>query len=203
MQNDSDISGQFDLADLESKAEPVDPQSTLGQRVSRLVDDLQRKEIRVKICEADLAQAKADVKSIEEDLLPKLLAEIGSDGFTTSNGVTVEVKEDVHASLPKEDLVRRHAGLKWLADNGHGAIIKHVTTASFAKGDAATARAFSAYVEAFERRALISVETAEDVHHATLAKLVREQRAEGAELPAEILGIHVRRVARVKKRGAK
>lgn len=199
------VTYDFDFDDLEQAVNTAGRQMEAEARVASVCDMLARSKRRVEDLEESLARAKAEQRMIEEEQLPKLLAEMGFERVSTANGTTVEIVEQVHASLPKEDAVKRAQALRWLEDNGHSAVIKIRTTIEMGKGDVDTAKALAAHVAAFDRRELVDVTETRDVHPQTLAALIRQEREEEKRagiidgIPIDLLGGHVRRVARVKQ----
>lgn len=108
---------------LEADVPPVTAMEELMGQVERLVYAREY----VEICEKELAIAERAERIISEETIPILLDNHGVSSITLANGKTLEVKEDVKASVPK-DVVRRQNALKWLSDHGAGALIKDEVT---------------------------------------------------------------------------
>ena len=77
---------------------------------------------------ADLETQLKNVKNIRDEvdkyLIPKLLFSVGMTAFKMDNGNEVSYKEQVFASIPKEDLVARDRCFEWLNEVGAGSLIK-------------------------------------------------------------------------------
>lgn len=199
MQDSEAPAERFDYEDLEKAPPPVDPQSNAGQRVAKLVDDLDTKALRLKQLEQDVEKLKAEIKNTKDVVLPRLLRELGSETFGTANGVTVTIKKMVHTSLPSSDKGRLAAAIKWLENNDQGPIVKYAAQVSFQKGDGPTEKAFRAYIESFDRRPFIDVNVEQWVEPATLNKAVREMMAAGVDVPKELFGVYDHDTVEIKK----
>ena len=143
--------------------------------------------------EEALKGAQARLRSLEEDTLPELMAEAGQERLTTIDGLDVKVTDRVRGTPSKENAPQ---AFKWLRDGGNGGIIKHELKADLGKGDDALVKAVLEALQALNVRASAK----ESVNHQTLGALVREKLAKGEELPLELLGIQLSKVAEVKPR---
>jgi hypothetical protein len=93
----------------------------------------------------------------------------------------VSTKEDVYASIPKGN---EENAYEWLNENGFGGIIKHVVSASFGKEEDSRAAEF---VKAAQELGL-TPEDKRSIHSATLKAFVKEQLAQGKNIPLELFG---------------
>lgn len=77
---------------------------------------------------AELETQVKNIKGIRDEidkyLVPKLLFSVNMTSFKMDNGNEVSYKEQVFASIPKEDLIARDRCFEWLNENGAGALIK-------------------------------------------------------------------------------
>lgn len=180
-QSKDDFSGYADLSassnDLANLAETVDLQA----RLSDFVDSL----------EAELKQAKAELRAVSDEQLPELMEQCGMQTFTTSSGISVSVKEVIRASLPKH---KQQEGIQWLRENGQGGMVKHAVSVAFGVGQDEQAAELLARLHS-ER---YLVEEIEKVHPQTLSAFVRRALEDGAELPMDLLGVHRQVSAKIK-----
>lgn len=115
------------------------------------------------------AKAFAEYRDVK---VPKAAKALGLTD-TTVDGLRLIVNDDVFGSLPS-DPVERAAAVKWLDDNGHGAVVSRVLTVTLPRGAADIAqRIITGIRKAFTNLDLL-IEEKVDVHHSTLKKLARE-----------------------------
>lgn len=161
--------------------------STAADRVMELGDLIEAAQAKVK----ELVNEQMD---IVDRILPALMDRAKLEDFKTQQGVKVQVGDQIKASLPVNDLEKLAAGLAWLRQNGHEAIIKTAINTEFTCGNDASARAL--YDELRKRNdSMTSMKSA--VHHATLTSLVKELLDKGEDVPLTTLGAEVRRTAKV------
>ena len=151
----------------DAAAPAVSTEDALAQ-ISQLARAMVEQELVVKAAEEALRAAKANYIRIEQEDLPTVMASVGLKAFKLDNGFTVEIKDDVQASITEENKPAAHA---WLEDNNFGGLIKSVVSMQFGKGDLEKAqKAITPLTEAgFEP------EMTESVHWSTLCKFLREQ----------------------------
>lgn len=158
-----------------------------------LVDQAEEAEREVERLNALLDEAKTNHRRILETEIPQLMD--GMEGtFDLPDGRKVTVKEDIRCSIAGE---KKYPAIKWLNENGHGAIIKRKFTIEFSKDQEDEAEAFAK--ELADRDEPLNVKREFSVHPQTLGAFVREQLGEGVALPAETFGIFRQRVAKIKE----
>ena len=168
------------------------PPSNLDAVLIQLADELQAAEKVVEDAQEALTEAKDVLKDITDIRVPQ--ATDGLDGkFNLSDGRTILVKEDIRSSIAGD---KRVPAIKWLDDHDYGFIVKRNVVFTFAKGDDKSHKKFLKKVEKFKIPLVMKEEYS--VHHATLNAWIKEQMAEGVELPEEKFGIYRQRVAKVK-----
>lgn len=143
--------------------------------------------------ESQLSMINKQLQSIKEVEIPELMAEIGMESFSLSDGTTIKTKEFVRGSLPK-DPIKREKALSWLEANGGEGLIKNDVSMSFDKSE--------------HNRALDIAQTLRDqgfdvavqsgVNHMTLAAFARERLANGEDLPLDDLGLYAGKRAEFK-----
>jgi len=152
----------------------------------------QAQEAAVVAAEAALDTEKRKLKELKERTLPELMTAAGQKEITTADNLVVKLEEVVRASIPAD---RQQEGFSWLRDNGHGGVIKNQLTVEIPKGGDELARLIVEHVHSLSPSALVALK--ESVHAGTLASLVRELLAGGADIPMEVLGAHVMTAAKV------
>lgn len=148
--------------------------SELAKWQVTLLEDIAKKE-------EELVLLQENLKQVSEVDLPTAMFEAGVSSFTLDNGAKVSVKDEVYASIPKG---KENEAFGWLNENGFGAIVKHVVSASFGKEEDSRAKEF---VEAAKALGL-TPEDKRSVHASTLKAFVKEQLQQGKNIPLELFG---------------
>lgn len=148
---------------------------------------------------AELAEltsgANAIKAKIELDLIPSLMATAGNiERFDLADGRRVEIKPELYASISKANEAQ---AFSWLESNGHSAVIKDELKIGLGKGEKASECA-RALINTLEEMGVDDYSRKRGVHTGTLAALIREQLAEGVEVPKETFGVHQQRRAIIK-----
>lgn len=129
-------------------------------------------------------KAKENLKKVQEEELPSLMAEIGMEKFRLTTGFQIEVKEVIYAGIPKEN---PDPALTWLRTNDYDGIIKNQLSYDFGKGeDEKAAQARDALVAMGVQATLAST-----VHHMTLTAFIRELRGKGISVPLELFNARI------------
>jgi hypothetical protein len=137
----------------------------------------------------------ATVRGLTEEDIPALMAELGVKKLTLESGETITVKADVECSLPKEDLEKRAAALKWLEDNGHGGLIKTIVATQFGRGELEKATALAEVIATTTGKEAI---VGRDVHASTLKSFLNERIAAGDDVPLELFNARPLNKAKIK-----
>lgn len=136
-------------------------------------------------CDTDLASAQAHVAVLQKrqnelvsDLIPAAMDAAGVTGFTAPDGSSVSLQDLVSGTLnagrdePAGDHeARRRAALAWLNENGHGGVVKRTLEIPLPRH---TSPDTVKRVRDVLVRNGVPFEEVEDVHHSTLASLLRE-----------------------------
>jgi hypothetical protein len=146
----------------------------LAKRQLELARALETFEQRAK----DIA---AELRQVQEIDLPLAMAEVGMQAFTLETGEKITIKSDVYASVPKE---RREEAWNWLDGHGFGDLIKTTVETKFGKGELEQARGLVG--ELMEKGLHPALE--QGVHPSTLRAWLREQLAEGKNVPLDLFG---------------
>ena len=158
-------------------------------QLQRLAEEQARAEAKVKRIEADLNEAREQLKDLAERQVPELMDQIGIPEFKTNSGLSIKIAETIRASIPK---ARAPEAFSWLKNNGHAAMIKRLVSVAFGKGEDDQAE---------ELRLKLAkdyeVDDVASVHPSTLSAFVREKLSEGEDIPLDLLGVHRQRVAKI------
>ena len=138
------------------------------------------------------AKAKA-VRKLSQEIIPAKMQELGLESLTLKDGSAVKVKQLVQASIPVR---HRETAFQWLRDRGHGDLIKNQISAEFGKGEDKSAGEFIDNIKSlgYEPKQKVWVEPM------TLKAFVREQIAEGVDIPMETFGIFVGAETKISKK---
>lgn len=178
----NDTSGYLDYA------QPATEGGSLAQ-LSLLAEQQAQAQSKVAQLEAQLAEARDELKDLAERQVPELMDSVGISEFKTSSGLKIKIDETIRASISKVNAAR---AFTWLKDHGHAALIKSKVSVAFGKGQEGDAEALAKQLsESFE------VEMNTTVHPQTLGAWVRERLGEGEEVPLELFGVHRQRVSKI------
>lgn len=153
-------------------------------RVAELAAAQLQLEAAVAGAEQDLRNQRNRLAAIAEKELPDLMAELGLRDFTTTDGLTITVKDVMQVSVTGK---YRAAIFEWLRANDHDSLISHKVTASFGRGEATAAATALLAVQDLGGDA----QNVEEVNAGTFKALMKELLADGREVPIDALGVHV------------
>jgi len=168
-----------EMAEDATKAPEVPTDDKL-EAIAGIVQEQVSLEDRISTGEKLLSQLKKDLAYVQTKKLPDALTSLGLAGVPMADGSSVEIKPFVSASISKANKEEAH---KWLEDNNHGDLIKHVLSINVGRDKEKE----KAVVEALATLAIIPDDT-ESVHGGTLKVWVREQVEEGKPIPLELFG---------------
>jgi len=126
---------------------------------------------------------KEAVRRLSEDDIPALMSELGVQTITLESGEKVQVRMDVEASIPKEDLEARARAFEWLEANDAGGLIKTIVAVQFGRGELEKAKE-AAMIMRNETDKEVTLDRA--VHAGTLKAYIKERLAEGKPIPMEM-----------------
>lgn len=135
----------------------------------------------VEDAEANLKAAKERARILREETIPSAMQELGLEEIKLDTGQKLSVKQDVYAAIPTG---QKEQAFTWLEQNGFGGLIKVEVTADYRKGEADAA--LQLFQELQERG--LQVEFGQSVHAQTLKAFLREQLANGTNVPLDIFG---------------
>jgi len=169
---------------------------TLGDNSLKEMADLCAEQVAleedVRQLEEQLKAKKQAVNKLSFEIIPARMSELGLESLTLKDGSSVKIKQLVHAAIP---VPYREEAFKWLRDNGHGDLIKNEISASFGKGEDSIANEFIDKIEelGYQPQQKLWVEPM------TLKAFVREQIANGSELPTDKFGVFIGAETKISK----
>lgn len=170
------------------------PAHTVAAELARSVDELVKLDEEIERTEGRLEMLKKRRRSIVEHEIPDVMGRVGSNEIRLNNGYKVTVKDEVRASLPKDE--RRPLAFAWLEDSGNGGLIDRRFTIRFPREEEAWADKFER--DLAKRKRPLDVERTKDVHHQRLLGFLREQIRGGRSVPMELFGAFIQRIASIK-----
>jgi hypothetical protein len=185
--------------EVPSVLEEMDDFFSLGDETKLgTVTALARSQLRlhekVLASEAETKKLKEELRSIQEDLLPAAMTELGLNSVELNDGSKVAVKPFYGASINKENLDQ---AFDWLNNEGFGDLIKNVVTASFSRGEENSAQLLADELEGSGHR----VNTKKWVEPMTLKAFVREQVENGTDLPQDLFNVFIGEKANITRKG--
>lgn len=140
----------------------------------------------IKVLEAKVKEKEAELARIRDHDLPEAMAEADVEEFTLQGGYRIKIEKIVAAKISKD---RAEEAFEWLRKNGHESLIKRNVSLQFGKGEGKMAeKVLAAMRKAFPNREPVDKRS---VHHQTLGAFVREQIADGHDLPFDIFGVYI------------
>lgn len=171
----------------------TDPQSL--NQLSEIAGRQQKAEDKVLLLEDQLKAATTALREISEKELPALMDEIGMEEFVTTSGLKISVREKIRAKIPE---ARNAEAILWLEENGHGGLVKRLFTVEFDRDEMDWAKDFER--ECAQRERPLRLKRKEGVHGNTLSAFVKEQLADGENLPLGLLGVFRQRFAKITRK---
>lgn len=178
------------MSEFDEYAEYAKPQlgDNLLAHIAQTAREAVELQARIERIQQELTQAQNELKLITESTLPELMETAGQKKLTTIDGIEIDVRDVVRASLPK---ARTLEAVKWLREAGHGGIVKNELKVDFGREEDKVANRAQ---KALEKLGLMPQRKL-SVHTQTLGALVRELLADGKECPLELLGAHIQKTA--------
>lgn len=147
-------------------------------------------ELNIEQLEEQLRKAKLNLQRIMWNLLPDAMQAAGVKEFTLQDGKKIIIKDEVYASISEAN---RPAALAWLRDHNHGSIIKNAFQV-MVRGGEPLEKDVVKFLEEHE----VEYDQKQSVHNRTLQSWVKQQLADGHEVP-ESISYHEQRVSKVVK----
>ena len=184
----------------------VAPASNSLGAVSDLAQTMFDTEREIEDLEKLLKEKKQNLTKLAEQDLPDLMQELNMKDFTLNNGAKVEIQDIASGSIPSATAImrakpedraelelRQQQCFDWLRGNNAGDLIKSNVEVQFSKGEDEACNEFTKELRErnlFYRRAV-------GVHHGRLNSFIKEQLAEGKDVPHDLFKIYVGRKAKL------
>lgn len=179
--------------DLFADSAPVATTTAEAKEIGIIVARALALKNEIDAMQAQLTERTREYTQLVERDLPEAMDAANCGEFKdATSGKKITVKDDVHASISKDNAPAAH---DWLRTHEHGDIIKNEIVIPLTKGMDNVANAIIREVKANWD---VEIERKESVHASTLKAFCREQLAKGVDLPAGLLGLYIRRVAVIK-----
>lgn len=179
------------MIDFEADANSAEPTEGELSKIRALAARMQHAQQVVAQREAELKEAKAALRQIQEIDLPEAMAEVGMTDFTLDSGEKVRIKDVISASIPEANA---QAAFDWLEEHNLGDLIKHNFVVPLGRGERERALELLQFLN--ERG--IACTNKASVHPQTLSATVREQKAKGVIFPEDIFKIYEGKKAEIK-----
>ena len=163
-----------------------------GKQLSDLVRKLRKVEDQIADAEQYLKTIKAEKHKLSTENIPALMDEMGMERIDV-DGLTVERKMMVHASIPQD---RKEEAFAWLRENGLDDIIKNDITCSFGKGEDNLA---GDVVGLLHERGF-DPKTKTHVHPSTLKAFVKERVTDGKPIDLDMFGAYINNAAEIRRK---
>jgi len=160
-------------------------------------------ELEIEDLEQQLKDKKKELAEYAEKLVPTALEQMGigaGSKIKTLGGLTVELKEDVRASIP-QDPTKRQAALDWLYETGNDGIVKREITISYPREKAKFADELMDKLRDMGVMENASVENDWDIHNSTLVAFIKAELREGREVPMSNFGAFIQKRAKINRSG--
>lgn len=143
--------------------------------------------------EERLRQTNAELREVQEQLLPDAMYAAGVASYTLTTGERVTVREDLRASIPRKN---KEQAAEWLAEHGHAALVKSDLVLHLEKGEE------DIYQDAQDALARLGLggrcsrEIA--LHTGQVKAALKELLSRGEAVPLELFGAYPMRWAVIK-----
>lgn len=172
------------------EAQPAQNETDL-KRLVTLAEKARDLEAQKEDLNSALSQINKELQAIKENELPELMAALGMETFTLSDGTKIKVTDYVSGSLNKA--TDREWALEWVAEHGGEGTIKNNVSMSFDRNEHNLALSVAEDL----RQQGFEVSLLSDIHPQTLAAFAREKLAEGEDIPLDQLGLFAGRRAKI------
>lgn len=179
---------------------PPEPSLDMLERITTAATQVTVLNARLATLEQQVDETKAELRALQETVLPALMDEAGTPLIGLDDGSRLERHERVYASVSKANATDACA---WLDEHGYGALVREAISVPVARGDRGTATRVVSALEGLGVAFLRDL----SIHPQTLTAFVRESLSEGRELPNSIkyhvqpvVELHAPRAPRRRKR---
>jgi len=177
-----------DDEDLESVLGKTTPSNSQLNEISVAVDSAVHLMRSIENLEEAVAGYKKELREIIENRIPNIMVSAGSKNFETIEGVKVELKDIVSATLPPDDdenEARRKAAMAWLRKNGADSLIKVAIKAELNSKDKAALKVLLSEMKKLK----VDYLAKESVNPISLSALMRKRIADAQPIPTDLMTI--------------
>lgn len=193
--SDSNEEDRVDIPDYSSEAPSSNDDSM--KRLNRMVLEMGNLEIQKHELEAQLEELNKQIREYSENLIPALMNEVGTDLYRTKSGITVELRDEVRASFPKDEQKRSKA-FRFLEENGDDGIIKRQFVIQYGRDSVEWANKLHDELKRLNVAEHATVNEDWSIHHQTLVSYLKGKIKEGANIPLESFGAFIQSFAKIK-----
>ncbi len=170
----------------------------LKNRLVTLALKMAELELKEHDLEDDLKSVQKELRNYRENLVPEIMSEIGLNSITTDGGISIEMKEELRATFPKDGTKQAQA-FAWLKESGNDGLIKREITVRYGRDSVQWAEELTQKLEEWGVGDHAVVEQEWNIHHQTLLAFLRGELKEGHNVPMELFGAFVSKYARIKR----
>ena len=164
-----------------------------SKSLSVLIGEMRRLEDDIQAAEEHVKELKRELKSYSHEKIPALMDEMGVESFTTDEGVSVGIKNVVHASITQEN---KEQAFAWLRKEGLDDIIKNDVVVTFGKGEDNVA----GDVVGILQEKGFDPKTKTHVHPSTLKAFVKERIVDGKPIDLDMFGAFIANAAEIRRK---
>jgi hypothetical protein len=205
----------FDRAYAERKKAPVIPdysdevpaqeeqKEDAMTRLNRFVTQMAVLELERLELEVKLKSVEKDLKTYAENLVPEVMTEIGLTELKTKTGMTIELKEEVRMSFPK-DPEKKARAFAYLKETGNDGLITREIVINYGRDSTEYAEQLLKTLEELNVKEHATVENTETTNHQSTLAFLRRQIKEAKEkgtletLPLDAFGAFIQKFAKIK-----
>lgn len=159
--------------------------------MSEMASALLEAEQKTKAADEVLKKAKEHERILREETIPSAMHELGFESIKLDSGQKITVRQDVYASIP---VAKRDMAYTWLTSNGFGGLIKTEVSTTYDRGDLEKAIVFCHELQELGLKATLK----QSVHAQTMKAFLREQLANGENVPLDLFGARPVFVTKIK-----
>lgn len=175
-----------DMLDMfveDSKAQEISlPDKKKLNEVSKMIKEMMAYQATIEDLEEKMKKTHDKYKELNEKKIPDYFDELGLSTLSLTDGTKVEIKRTYAGSITKAN---KDAAHKWLINNGHGALIKHVIATELKKDDTKHATKLTDFL----KKIGLSFKDKEAVHAGTLKAFINEQMEKGGKFPEKLFSV--------------
>lgn len=158
--------------------------------LTSLIEQQHAIEQQMNELELEMQGLKTRHRHVSENAIPEAMESLGMTMFRTVSGISAEVAETVRASISAGNKTRAFA---YMNENGYGALIKRKVVTEFGLNSEKESAALTDRLRAEGHLTQYEMK----VEPSTLTSFVKEQLAEGKNIPQDAFGVMRQRVAKI------